>query len=245
MASNNKVCVNIDQTDPEHGGFTEAEKLQARKNTGAFPSSGAAPEYDPEATYPIIGTLRMHAGVLYRSKVAITTKEPWTAAHWTETSVAELSKLYLTNQDLTRLASNWEDVTAKVFNNNGVDATNSNFKFFLNRSLAMFKITGWAQFPSNSTSKRKCISFNTDLPGDQDTNLFSFTSVSKVSDSGYTNSGVCTTIFRPFAHSSFHNYDNGIYIDRPSISCNYVDSIFVVANIDHLLEELCEYVDSP
>ena len=32
MASNNKVCVNIDQTDPEHGGFTDTEKQQARAN---------------------------------------------------------------------------------------------------------------------------------------------------------------------------------------------------------------------
>jgi len=41
MASNNKVCVNIDQTDPESGGFTDAEKLQARNNIGAC---GNAPD---------------------------------------------------------------------------------------------------------------------------------------------------------------------------------------------------------
>ena len=41
MASNNKVCVNIDQTDPEHGGFTDAEKQQGRNNIGAC---GNAPD---------------------------------------------------------------------------------------------------------------------------------------------------------------------------------------------------------
>ena len=41
MASNNKVCVNIDQTDPENGGFTDAEKQQGRNNIGAC---GNAPD---------------------------------------------------------------------------------------------------------------------------------------------------------------------------------------------------------
>lgn len=41
MASNNKVCVNIDQTDPENGGFTDAEKRQGRNNIGAC---GNAPD---------------------------------------------------------------------------------------------------------------------------------------------------------------------------------------------------------
>lgn len=82
MASNNKVCVNIDQTDPEHGGFTDAEKQQARNNIGACGNDNIAPEYNPKATYPIIGTPCMHEGVLYRSKVAINTAENWTEAHW-------------------------------------------------------------------------------------------------------------------------------------------------------------------
>lgn len=49
MASNNKVCVNIDQTDPEHGGFTDAEKLQARKNTGAAGVLSLAPSFESRA----------------------------------------------------------------------------------------------------------------------------------------------------------------------------------------------------
>lgn len=35
MARMNKVCVNIDQSDANNGGFTDAEKLQARTNIGA------------------------------------------------------------------------------------------------------------------------------------------------------------------------------------------------------------------
>lgn len=76
MADMNKVLCNVQQI------LTPAQQLQARKNIGAFASSNAAPEYDPEATYPIIGTMCMHEGVLYRSKVAINTAEDWTAAHW-------------------------------------------------------------------------------------------------------------------------------------------------------------------
>ena len=35
MSKLNKVCVNIDQTDPAKGGFTDTEKAQARANIGA------------------------------------------------------------------------------------------------------------------------------------------------------------------------------------------------------------------
>lgn len=35
MAKMNKVCVNIDQSDSANGGFTDAEKAQARQNIGA------------------------------------------------------------------------------------------------------------------------------------------------------------------------------------------------------------------
>jgi len=35
MAKMNKVCVNIDQSNANNGGFTDAEKLQARTNIGA------------------------------------------------------------------------------------------------------------------------------------------------------------------------------------------------------------------
>ncbi len=35
MAKQNKVCVNLDQSDEEKGGFSDAEKLRARTNIGA------------------------------------------------------------------------------------------------------------------------------------------------------------------------------------------------------------------
>lgn len=39
MSKLNKVCVNIDQTDPANGGFTDTEKAQARANIGATGAS--------------------------------------------------------------------------------------------------------------------------------------------------------------------------------------------------------------
>lgn len=45
----NKVCVNIDQTDPNHNGFTEEEKAQARQNIGAV-GAGDIPEL-PDLSY--------------------------------------------------------------------------------------------------------------------------------------------------------------------------------------------------
>ena len=39
MSKLNKVCVNIDQTDPNNGGFTDSEKAQARANIGATGAS--------------------------------------------------------------------------------------------------------------------------------------------------------------------------------------------------------------
>ena len=39
MAKLNKLCVNIDQTDPDNGGFTDSEKAQARANIGATGAS--------------------------------------------------------------------------------------------------------------------------------------------------------------------------------------------------------------
>ena len=40
MAKMNKVCVNIDQSNANNGGFSDAEKLQARKNIGAGVGAG-------------------------------------------------------------------------------------------------------------------------------------------------------------------------------------------------------------
>ena len=52
-------------------------------------NANTAPEYDPTATYPTVGTLRYHGNVLYKSTVAINTAESWNSAHWTTTSVDE------------------------------------------------------------------------------------------------------------------------------------------------------------
>ena len=52
-------------------------------------NANTAPEYDPTATYPIVGTLRYHGNILYKSTVAINTAEAWNSAHWTTTSVDE------------------------------------------------------------------------------------------------------------------------------------------------------------
>lgn len=52
-------------------------------------SSSVAPDYDPESTYPTIGTAVMHGGLRYVSNTAINTPEEWTAANWTEKSVED------------------------------------------------------------------------------------------------------------------------------------------------------------
>ena len=46
----NKVCVNIDQTDPSNNGFTDAEKAQARRNIGAV-GAGDIPELPDLSSY--------------------------------------------------------------------------------------------------------------------------------------------------------------------------------------------------
>lgn len=56
MAKLNKVCVNIDQTDPANGGFTNTEKAQARANIGAGTGNGNSDinRYDLGGTgYPV------------------------------------------------------------------------------------------------------------------------------------------------------------------------------------------------
>lgn len=50
MAKLNKVCVNIDQTDPANGGFTNTEKAQARANIGAGTGNSAINRYDLSGT---------------------------------------------------------------------------------------------------------------------------------------------------------------------------------------------------
>ena len=49
-----------------------------------------APEYSATSTYPEVGTVCMHEGVLYKNTSAINTAEEWTAAHWAQTTVGEM-----------------------------------------------------------------------------------------------------------------------------------------------------------
>lgn len=122
MADMNKVLCNVQQI------LTPAQQLQARKNIGAFASSNAAPEYDPAATYPIIGILRMHEGVLYRNKVAINTAEDWTEAHWENVNLAGML-----NADLT----DWLDITDEFTFDDTYFTNKNNFKIFYNLTLQM------------------------------------------------------------------------------------------------------------
>lgn len=70
-------------------------------------NTNTAPEYDPNATYPKVGTLCTYNNVLYRSKVAINTAEEWTEAHWEVDSVsAELDGL--------KADPEWVDITSKL-----------------------------------------------------------------------------------------------------------------------------------
>lgn len=50
-------------------------------------ATAIAPEYDPAATYPTVGTAVMYKGVRYESNTPINAAEAWTAAHWDEADV--------------------------------------------------------------------------------------------------------------------------------------------------------------
>jgi len=60
----------------------------------AMAAARSAEEYNPAGTYAV-GSYCTHEAKLYRCTTAITTAEAWTAAHWTETTVAgEFAALY-------------------------------------------------------------------------------------------------------------------------------------------------------
>ena len=60
---------------------------------GALLAISAAAAYDPSATYSE-GDYCTNAGQLYKANQDISTAEPWTAAHWTATSImAEIAAL--------------------------------------------------------------------------------------------------------------------------------------------------------
>lgn len=51
---NNKVCVNIDQSNPEQGGFTDEQKQQARTNIGAGDGKVSWVQYSQGSPYPTV-----------------------------------------------------------------------------------------------------------------------------------------------------------------------------------------------
>lgn len=141
MADMNKILTNVQQN------LSDPAKALARNNIGAFASSNAAPEYDPEATYPIIGTLRMHDGVLYRNKVAITTKEAWTEAHWEVADIADILALKANKSD-----NAWIEVRSPFTIKNSFEQQIS--KAYVNKFLGLVQIVlkGYSQTTAAGTS---------------------------------------------------------------------------------------------
>ena len=78
----------------EGDGFTATNMndLEQRINNAVNDVAGlSADEYDPNATYSS-GDLRIHDNILYNVSQDISVAEPWTPAHWDQTTVAaELS----------------------------------------------------------------------------------------------------------------------------------------------------------
>ena len=78
----------------EGDGFTATNMndLEQRINNAVNDVAGlSADEYDPNATYSS-GDLRIHDNILYNANQDISVAEPWTPAHWDQTTVAaELS----------------------------------------------------------------------------------------------------------------------------------------------------------
>ena len=52
-------------------------------------ATAVAPEYDPTATYPTVGTAVMYNGLRYVSNTVISAAETWTSEHWTQRSVED------------------------------------------------------------------------------------------------------------------------------------------------------------
>ena len=95
-----------------------------------------AAEYSAAQTYAV-GDYCTHDGKLYRCTTAITGAEEWTAAHWTETSVAtELEAISTTLQkkaDTTKkttvtLSTNWTGNTSPYTQSVTISGTTSNSK---------------------------------------------------------------------------------------------------------------------
>lgn len=62
---------------------------EAIANIDAVKSASIAHEYDPDSTYPTIGTAVMYDGLRYVSNTIISTAEAWNQEHWTQKNVED------------------------------------------------------------------------------------------------------------------------------------------------------------
>ena len=79
---------------PEHRYVERAKEAQSgidevARQTAQSALRNIAPEYSETSTYTE-GSLVIHNSVFYSANVDISTAEPWTEAHWTQTNVASI-----------------------------------------------------------------------------------------------------------------------------------------------------------
>jgi len=73
------------------GGTTNAADINTVRS---FLKAITAADYNPNNTYPTVGTYCLNNNLLYKSNIVIGTAEAWTAAHWTQTTLtAEIMAL--------------------------------------------------------------------------------------------------------------------------------------------------------
>lgn len=86
--------------------ITGQNAAESLKNLGNMVDlSDIAPAYSASATYSV-GDYCVYNGAFYKCSTAITTAEPWTAAHWTQTTVqAELALKVNTTDVVNNLTS--------------------------------------------------------------------------------------------------------------------------------------------
>lgn len=98
-------------------------------------------EYSPSETYPIIGTLRMHEGVLYKSKVVINTAEDWTEAHWEVTDIA--GEISPGSSDYVDITSEWTFLNNFRLQYNGsIPGAGNAMTILYSRALSLVRFLG-------------------------------------------------------------------------------------------------------
>jgi len=184
MASNNKVCVNIDQTDPASGGFTDAEKLQARKNTGAASILSLAESFESRApNYKWdAGEVCSYGGTLWQFDVNHT--GDWTGADVHETTIfaPKDGLIYVQENGIWRnlasiISSSWVEINNKI-GHLYQPSSSGRVSFLYNKNLALIMLLGWIDYGEDVNSDMATVfEFNNDLPGSQDNKLFSGTCI--------------------------------------------------------------------